>query len=236
MYADFVPAAEARRTPVRQTIDEHIRSVVWSAIPPLIAPLALARPDLVAVDLGAGDGNDVGPLRRTLGVSARLVAVDLRCEALQGLRRSGAPVEVVAAHASRLPFRDRGVDLILQSTMLSSVLSAERREAIYAEVRRVLGPGGLFVSLDMRLPNPRNPNIAPVRRAELRRAFRGWSCGARALILAPPLQRALGSISPRLARAAEAIPFLRSHLLFWARRPGAGDGASEGATSPDLSP
>jgi SAM-dependent methyltransferase len=207
-------------TAVRQTIDGRMRSVVWSAIPPLIAPLATARPRLVAVDLGAGDGNDVGPLRRTLGDAACLVAVDLRADALRRLLRSGARVEAVAAHASRLPFRDRGVDLILQSTMLSSVLSAERREAIYGEVRRVLGPDGLFVSLDMRLPNPRNPNIAPVRRAELRRAFAGWSCGARSLILAPPLQGALGNLSPRLARAAEAIPFLRSHLLFWARRQG----------------
>jgi SAM-dependent methyltransferase len=221
VYADFVPAAAARQTQARNAIDERIRAIVWSAITPLIEPLARTRPDLVAVDLGAGDGNDVGPLRRTLGPSACLVAVDLRSAALRALRRSGAPVEVVAAHASRLPFGDRGVDLILQSTMLSSVLSAERREAIYAEVRRVLGPGGLFVSIDMRLPNPRNPNIAPVRRTELRRAFPGWSCGARSLILAPPLHGALRSLSPWLARVAETIPLLRSHLLFWARRPGA---------------
>jgi ubiquinone/menaquinone biosynthesis C-methylase UbiE len=200
-------------------MDERIRALVWAAIPPLIAPLAQTRPDLVGLDLGAGEGNDVRALRRTLGPAARLVAVDVRVAALRTLRGSGAPAEAVAAHASKLPFRDRSVDLVLQSTMLSSVLSAERRESITREIRRVLRPGGTFISLDMRMPNPRNPNIRPVGLAELRRAFDGWTCGARSLILAPPLQRRLLRVSRGLVRVAEAVPFLRSHLLFWARRP-----------------
>ena len=183
-----------------------------------MAPLARARPDLVAVDLGAGEGNDVEALRRTLGTAVLLVAVDLRTSALRALRASGGAAQAVAAHASRLPFRDGSVDLILQSTMLSSVLSDERRAAILGEIRRVLRPGGLFVSLDLRLPNPRNRNIRPVGRRELRRGFDGWPCGARSLILAPPLQQVLRA-APRLAAAAGAIPFLRSHLLFWVRRP-----------------
>jgi ubiquinone/menaquinone biosynthesis C-methylase UbiE len=219
VYGAFGPVFEARRTPERDAIDARIRNAVWSALAPLIEPLARARPGLMAVDLGAGEGNDVGRLRQALGSSACLVAVDVRAAALRGLRSAGAPVDLVAAHASRLPFRDRSVDLLLQSTMLSSVLSAGRRKAIYAEVRRVLGPGGLFVSLDMRYANPGNPHIRPVRRSELRRGFSGWPAGARSLILAPPLQRALGRVSPRLVAAAEPIPFLRSHLMFWARRP-----------------
>ena len=220
VYADFVPAAAARQTEARNAVDARIREVVWSAIRPLIAPLAHARPGAVAVDLGAGEGNDVADLRSALGPAACLVAVDLRASALRALLRSGAPAGAVVAHASRLPFRDGSVDLVLQSTMLSSVLSAERRAAIVGEVRRVLGRGGRFVSLDMRLPSPRNPNIRPVRRAELEHGFAGWGCGSRSIVLAPPLQRALRALSPRLAAAAEAVPFLRSHLLFWARRPG----------------
>jgi ubiquinone/menaquinone biosynthesis C-methylase UbiE len=217
VYAAFLPAASRSRA--RDAIDGRIRDVVWSAVAPLIAPLARTRPGLVAVDLGSGEGNDVAALRDALGPAACLVAIDLRPGALQALRRSGLPAQPVVAHASRLPFADGRVDLVLQSTMLSSVLSAVRRAAITGEIRRVLGPGGLFVSLDMRLPSPRNRNIQPIRRAELRRAFAGWDCGSQSIVLAPPLQRMLRAASPRLATAAEAVPFLRSHLLFWARRP-----------------
>jgi SAM-dependent methyltransferase len=165
VYAAFLPAASRSRA--RDAIDGRIRDVVWSAVAPLIAPLARTRPGLVAVDLGSGEGNDVAALRDALGPAACLVAIDLRPGALQALRRSGLPAQPVVAHASRLPFADGRVDLVLQSTMLSSVLSAVRRAAITGEIRRVLGPGGLFVSLDMRLPSPRNRNIQPIRRAEL---------------------------------------------------------------------
>jgi SAM-dependent methyltransferase len=103
--------------------------------------------------------------------------------------------------------------------MVSSILSAQRREEVYKEIRRVLAPGGFFLSYDMRRRNPWNPNIRPVTEQELRTAFAGWKVSVRSLTALPPLMRLLARIGPGACRLAESVPFLRTHLLFLARKP-----------------
>jgi len=48
---------------------------------------------------------------------------------------------------------------------------SEHRARIFAEVRRVLVAGGVFLSYDTRYPSPRNRNTRPLRARELVQAF-----------------------------------------------------------------
>ncbi len=171
------------------------------------------------LNLGAGDGKD-GARLIDLGIRAdRIFALDLLTRFVRQARLSYAWMATVAGDAGRLPFEDERFDLVYQSTMMSSVLDASRRRQILEEVRRVLRPGGVFLSYDVRYPNPWNRHTRPVRVAELERGLAGWRVKTWSTTGLPPLLRIVAPLSLAACRAIETIPPLRSHLLALARKP-----------------
>jgi ubiquinone/menaquinone biosynthesis C-methylase UbiE len=191
----------------------------WKAIRELVAELSPVRGARRFLDLGAWNGVDTVHLLDMCPEGGTVVALDLLEHPLRKARQLSARLDCVVAHASSLPFPNDAVDLIYQSTMLSSVLSSVRRTAILGEIRRVLAPGGLFISFDMRYTMPLNRGVRRVSLAELKAFFREWSSKARTTTLLPPLLRRLAPLSETACAALESIPVLRSHLLFGARKP-----------------
>jgi len=191
----------------------------WEELRPILTEQGLPRPGARVLDLGAGTGPDCVEMDRLGWERAGIVALDLVAPYLRVARTRLPGLPAAVADASKLPIGDATVDLVFQSTMISSVLDRRRRSAIYAETARVLKPGGAFVSYDTRYPNPWNRHTRPVRPAELTRAFPGWRIRFRTLTLLPPLMRRLAPISAGLCRAAERFPPLRSHLLACAVKP-----------------
>ena len=104
----------------------------------LIERLALvAIQPAVVLDLGAGTG------RAAPGLAGRfpgafVVALDI---ASSMLRRAAVHASTVCADAVRLPLAGASVDLVFSNLMLQW---CEEPDAVFAEVRRVLKPGGFF--------------------------------------------------------------------------------------------
>jgi ubiquinone/menaquinone biosynthesis C-methylase UbiE len=171
------------------------------------------------IDLGAGMGRDCVEFERLGFERDGIVAVDLVAPDLRTARAELPWLQLAVGDASRLPIGEACADLVFQSTMLSSVLDGRLRAAIYSEARRILKPGGAFVSYDTRYPNPWNRHTRPVPAAELRAAFQGWPLRLKSLTLLPPLVRRLAPVSADLCRILERLPFLRSHLLACAIKP-----------------
>src|SRR5262249_53313029 len=170
------------------------------------------------LDLGAGSGEDCDRFRQFGFRPERIVALDLLQEYVRSARSSHAWLAALQADGALLPFRDGSFDVVHQSTMLSSVLDRDRRARILHEVRRVLAPGGLFVSYDTRYPNPWNRNTRPVLSSELCAAFPGCRVRARSITPIPQLMRFLGSFAGPMWRVIERVPPLRSHLLAVVRK------------------
>jgi SAM-dependent methyltransferase len=63
-------------------------------------------------------------------------------------------VEVVEGDGAAMPLPDAGFDSVVCFTMLHHVPSAGQQDALFAEARRVLAPGGVFAGSDS-LPTPR---------------------------------------------------------------------------------
>jgi SAM-dependent methyltransferase len=137
---------------------------------------------------------------------------------VQALSRQ-AGVRAVLGNATFLPLATASVMVVYQSVMLSSVVDPGLRSRIYAELTRVIAPGGLFVSYDVRYRNPWNPNTRPIALGELRRAFAGWRQTHRTLTGIPQVLRVLAPRSRALCRLFEAVPIFRSHRLFVAEKP-----------------
>ncbi len=185
----------------------------WRVLGGLLrSPPATALARCRVLDLGTGGG---GELEHLVGLGAdprNCCGVDLLPERVDEARRRLPGIEFRVGDAGSLDFPDRCFDLVLISTVLSSVLDPATRVRIAAEVSRIVAGGGAIVWYDMRHRSPWNRKVRPVSRAEIRRLFPGFRPRLRTTTLLPPLARRLGPATPVLYRLLAALPPLRSHL------------------------
>lgn len=171
------------------------------------------------LDLGAGDGR-LAETVRDVGIDVnRWVGVDLDPAAMAAASEAIPWVEFFEASADRLPFEDAAFDVVVASTLFSSLPAPALESAVAAEVRRVLAPGGWIIWYDLRYGNPSNRAVHGVDRHALRHLFPGWTTELRSMTLLPPLARRLGRVTGALYGLLEWVPVLRSHLVGRARRP-----------------
>ncbi|MGA7172397.1 MAG: class I SAM-dependent methyltransferase [Candidatus Dormiibacterota bacterium] len=119
--------------------------------------------DFVAGEMlpAALDGADIGPrvleLGPGYGASTRgllerthsLAAVESDPKLVDHLRQEFGPtLDVVLGDATRLPYGDASFSAVVCFTMLHHLPSAEAQDRLFAEVARVLEPGGVFVARD----------------------------------------------------------------------------------------
>jgi ubiquinone/menaquinone biosynthesis C-methylase UbiE len=134
--------------------------------------------------------------------------------------RSVFPVaDLREGDASALPWQDETFDLVVASTLFTSILSPEVRRMVALEITRVLANGGALLWYDFRFNNPRNPNVRKVTREELKELFPTLSGEIQSVTLAMPLLRLVAPRSWMLAQVLSAAPFLRTHLIALLRKP-----------------
>jgi len=117
------------------------------------------------------------------------------------------------ASGAQLPFPDQTFDLTVQFTVFTSVLDAQVRSAIAAEILRTLKKTGKFIWYDFAYNNRRNSNVRGISRREMRTLFPGCRFRFWSVTLAPPIARRAARIHPFLYRALSEIRFLRSHFM-----------------------
>ncbi|MEV6300461.1 methyltransferase domain-containing protein [Actinoplanes sp. NPDC051861] len=110
-----------------------------------LVPWVLRGTDLGDRVLEIGPG--FGATTRVLaGGDHRLTAVEIDGALAGRLRRGG--VSVVRGDGTRLPFPDATFSGAVCFTMLHHVPSPQAQDRLFAEVRRVLRPGGVFAGSD----------------------------------------------------------------------------------------
>jgi SAM-dependent methyltransferase len=169
------------------------------------------------LDVGCGGGGDLSYLRSVGWPADRLAGVDLIPNRLAAARLACPDVDLRLGDGSSLPFPDESVDVATAVTVFSSILDQGMRRALFAEMERVLRPGGVLLVYDFVVRKPTNPNVIgmPLRRlAELGRPP-DWS-----IRLSPVLQGvAVGvALHPRLADLAMRLA-PRTHRLSYWRKP-----------------
>jgi SAM-dependent methyltransferase len=142
-----------------------------------------------------------------------LLGIDLD-ESRVGLAHAAFPAaDLRVGDASSMPYPDASVELVVCSTVFTSILSGAMRTAVAREIERVLRPGGALLWYDFAFDNPRNKSVRAVKRAELLSLFPALRGEVQRVTLAPPLARLIAPRSFVAATALEAIPLLRTHLL-----------------------
>jgi ubiquinone/menaquinone biosynthesis C-methylase UbiE len=171
------------------------------------------------LEVGTGRGRWLRDLVRWGARPGNLVGADVRWGALAEARESSPPgIRLVQADVRALPLQTSSFDLVLQSTLFTSILGEENRRAAAREMLRVVRPGGCIVWYDFRVDNPRNPDVRGVGRREVRRLFPGSGIRMRGVTLAPPVARWVAPRLPWLVGVLSVPPFLRTHLVAVIRR------------------
>jgi ubiquinone/menaquinone biosynthesis C-methylase UbiE len=115
--------------------------------------------------------------------------------------------------ATELPWDNEHFQLVVASTVFTSILEPRIRQMIAGEITRVLTPGGALLWYDFAVNNPRNPQVRKVSRRELQSLFPELRGTIRWLTLAAPLARWISNKSWVLATFASALPVLQTHLM-----------------------
>ena len=163
-----------------------------------------------ATEVGCGAGGNLLDLLRLGLMPAHLTGVELLPERLAAARAAlPEGVTLLAGDASAAPVEPLSQDLVLQSTVFSSILNDALQQRVADAMWRWLKPGGAIVWYDFTVNNPRNPDVRGVPLRRVQALFPQGRFTARRVTLAPPLARAL----PAAYGLLNALPWLRTHRL-----------------------
>ena len=186
----------------------------------------LSRDDCTRLDskkileIGCGKGYWLREFINWGAQPQNITGIDLLAEHVSEARRlCPAAVTVQYGNAAKLEFPDRVFDIVVQSTVLTSVLDSGLRMQIAAEMIRVLKPDGLIIWHDFRVNNPWNPDVRGIGKREILQLFPHCRVELRRIILAPPLARAVAPYSWLVGYLLESIPWLCTHYAGIIRKP-----------------
>lgn len=116
------------------------------------------QPGHRVLDLGCGDGAMARLLAERAGLRRPPVGIDVSRQALRrGAAGGAARVELVAAGASRLPFRDESFHLVVAAHLFRH-LEDDTLYRTLLEVHRVLKPGGILLGWEFAPTSSRRLN------------------------------------------------------------------------------
>jgi SAM-dependent methyltransferase len=190
----------------------------WRKIAEIIGVGLGGIASLRVVDVGCGKGGDLAHIAELLP-DAALFGVDLSEERIAAARLAVPAATLQVQNGDTLPFQDCSVQLVVLSTVLSSILDPGTRRQVAAEAYRIMSDDGMLLIYDIRLPSPVNPNVCRIGKGELRALLPTARIWSYPITLLPPVARSLCRRWPGLYQPLACIRPLRSHYLSVVTRP-----------------
>ena len=162
------------------------------------------------LDVGCGSGADLQRIaEHFIHLRPVLHGVDLVPDRIERARSLLPQAELQVAGGEQLEYEDGFFDLILVSTVFSSILDVGLARSVAQEMTRVARDDALILCYDMRYPNPWNRHVRAIRRTDLHELFPESRIRLTSLTLLPPLARLAGAAY----RPLHAVSLLHSHYL-----------------------
>lgn len=185
----------------------------WSALRASLLSLGLPEGAQV-LDVGCGSAGDLQRIAVEFeSLHPSLNGIDLLAGRIEQARTALPEATLRVGGGEDLPYDDHQFDVVLVSTVFSSILDHGTARALAGEIQRVLAADGVILCYDVRCPNPGNPHTRSVRSRDLRRLFPGADIRLCRVTLLPPLARHLGRFTGSGYRALYQLEFLRTHYL-----------------------
>lgn len=160
------------------------------------------------LEIGAGSGANVLSFLQLGLQRSNYFANELVPSLAEQLLRFLPSEQIFTGDATKLN-EDKLYDVVYASTVFSSVLNRDLARAIADKMWKLTKPGGMVLWYDIRVDNPKNPDVRGIRLNKIKELFPDASdYHAQRITLAPPIGRRVGRMYNFLN-----FPFLRSHLL-----------------------
>lgn len=168
------------------------------------------------IEVGCGAGGNLLELLRAGFRPEHLCGLELLAERHAEARAVlPASVALHLGDACAAPLPEAGADLVMQSTVFSSLLDDAFQQRLAAAMWRWVKPGGAVLWYDFTLNNPRNRDVRGVPLQRVRALFPEGRIEAQRVTLAPPLARPACRVWPGLYPVLNTLPLLRTHVLAW---------------------
>ena len=201
---------------VWQTLHERQRVLLQLLVHQGITDLSHLR----LAEVGCGAGGNLLELLRLGFAPQHLLGLELLPDRHAQARAAlPAATAVWLGDASQAPIEAASLDLVLQSTVFTSLLDPGFQQQLADAMWRWLRPGGAVLWYDFTVNNPRNADVRGVPLARVRQLFPRAHIVHRRITLAPPLARAVCRLHPALYSVFNSVPWLRTHLLAWVGKP-----------------
>ncbi len=166
------------------------------------------------LEIGCGGGYWVREFVKWGARPENLAGVDLLPDRIEEAKRLCPDgVTFHCGSATKLQLPDATFDLVLQSTVFTSILDAGMKQRIAFEMLRVLKTDGVILWCDFSVNNPRNPEVRGVNRKEISQLFPHCQIELRRITLAPPIARLIAPYSWLACYLLAQVPFLCTHYL-----------------------
>ena len=166
------------------------------------------------LEVGCGTGQWLRDFIKWGARPENTTGIDLLQDRVATARRLCPPaVRIQCASAAQLPFSNERFDIVLQSTVFTSILDRDLRQQIAAEMMRVVKPEGLILWYDYHVNNPWNKDVRGVKRQEIYQLFPNCGIDLERITLLPPLARVMTQYSYLTCYLLEKIPPLCTHYL-----------------------
>lgn len=208
MWSGFEPA-------VYLPVQEKERALIRWIRECDIAPLETRR----LLEVGCGTGDDLLLLVRLGFDPSNMTGCELLEERARGARhRLPVALHVECADAAALDLPDGSFDVVMQSTVFTSLLDDGFQRRLADRMWALTRPGGGVLWIDFLYDNPRNPDVRGVSLARIRELFPQAQAQHWRISLAPPINRRVTRLHPSLYGLFNAIPMLRTHVLCWLKK------------------
>jgi SAM-dependent methyltransferase len=209
MWSGFAPA-------VYMPVQEKERAIIRWIGACGIEPLESRR----LLEVGCGTGDDLLLLIRLGFDPANLVGSELLEErARQARHRLPAALRVETGDAADLELDDAPFDVVMQSTVFTSLLDDGFQRRLADRMWALVKPGGGVLWIDFVYDNPRNADVRGIPLARVRELFPEATLTRWRISLAPPISRLVTRVHPSLYGLFNALPPLRTHVLCWLAKP-----------------
>lgn len=166
------------------------------------------------LEVGCGSGFWLREFLRWGAQPENIFGIDLLPDRVAAAKRLCPPgVTVKCQSAENLQTLPAPFDLILQSTVFTSILAPEMKARIAREMLSGLDKDGAIIWYDFHMDNPANPDVQGIHRDEIAQLFPDCKIHLQRITLAPPIGRPVALASPTLYGALSRIKLLCSHYI-----------------------
>ena len=168
---------------------------------------------LRVLEVGCGHGGWLLDFHE-LGVpTARLAGIDLDPRRIEAARERLPKADLRVGCGTSLPWEEHSQDVVVFSTVFSSVRSETMARQMAVEAEWVLRAGGFVVVFDLRYPSLRRDGARRISRAEIARLFPDRALVSRSCLVLPPLARGLAGKTGQAKHAGESRALDRLEFL-----------------------